>query len=320
MLPVNHISGAQDVILREARSLEALAVSLDDSFNRALELILASQGRIAATGMGKSGHIAKKVAATLSSTGSPAFFIHPAEAGHGDLGMLEPKRDILLAFSNSGESAELNIVLDFCARLSLPVIGITQNPQSLLGRYSEIVLALPKIAEAGPLPFAPTTSTTMMLALGDALAMGLLTARGFTAEDFHKYHPHGQIGARLQSVADIMHVGEALPLVAPEDLMSLALMTMTGKRLGCLGVVEAGRLVGVITDGDLRRHMGPNLLTSPAKSVMTAHPITFEPQTMVAKALAVMREKEITNAFVTSPTEEPVGVIHIHDCLSAGIN
>ncbi|MDR1607324.1 MAG: KpsF/GutQ family sugar-phosphate isomerase [Deltaproteobacteria bacterium] len=320
MSPINHVIGAKNVILREAKSLEVLASSLDDSFNRALELILSSRGRVAATGMGKSGYIAKKVAATLSSTGSPAFFIHPAEAGHGDLGMLEPPRDILLAFSASGESSELGIILEFCARQSLSVIGVTQNPQSLLGRYSEIVLALPQIDEAGPLPFAPTTSTTMMLALGDALAMGLLSARGFTAEDFQKYHPHGQIGTRLKSIDEIMRVGAAMPIVSPEEPMSQALMTMTGKRLGCLGVVESGALVGIVTDGDLRRHMGPNLLANPVKAIMTANPISFEPKTMVAKALAVMREKGITNAFVTAPTGEPVGVIHIHDCLSAGRN
>ncbi|MDR2141244.1 MAG: KpsF/GutQ family sugar-phosphate isomerase [Deltaproteobacteria bacterium] len=320
MTSVNHIPAAQSLILQEARSLEALAQSLGEDFNRAMELILGAQGRVVATGIGKSGHIAKKVAATLSSTGSPAFFIHPAEAGHGDLGMLEPKRDVLLAFSNSGESAELATLLEHCARQSLPVIGVTQNPQSLLGRYSEIVIPLPRLAEAGPLPFAPTTSTTMMLALGDALAMGLLSARGFTVEDFRQYHPRGQIGNRLQSVADIMHTGEAMPLAGPEEPMSQALMTMTGKRLGCLGVVADGRLVGIITDGDLRRHMGPTLLANPTKSVMTANPISFEPQTMVAKALAVMRQKEITNAFVVAPTGEPVGVIHIHDCLSAGVS
>jgi arabinose-5-phosphate isomerase len=195
---------------------------------------------------------------------------------------------------------------------------VTQNPQSLLGRYSEIVLVLPKIAEAGPLPFAPTVSTAMTLALGDALALGLLTARGFTAEDFRQYHPRGQIGARLQSVADVMHVGEAMPLADPDEPMSKALVTMTAKRLGCLGVVENGLLRGIVTDGDLRRHMGPGLLAAPAKSIMTANPVSFAPQTMVAKALAVMRQKEITNAFVVAPTGEPLGVIHIHDCLTAG--
>ncbi|MDR0550159.1 MAG: KpsF/GutQ family sugar-phosphate isomerase [Deltaproteobacteria bacterium] len=320
MTSSDHIPIAQKIILEEAHSLEILANSLSDSFNKAVGILLAISGRIAVTGIGKSGHIAKKVAATLASTGSPAYFIHPAEAGHGDLGMLDPKRDALLAFSNSGESIELTTILEYCARQCLPVIGVTQNPQSLLGRYSEIVLLLPKVPEAGPLPCAPTTSAAMSLALGDALAMSLLSARGFTIEDFQKYHPKGQIGSRLQAVADIMHVGEALPLASPDEPMSQALMTMTGKRLGCLGVVERGRLVGIITDGDLRRHMGPNLLTNSVKAIMTTNPVSFPPQTMVAKALAVMRRKEITNAFVVAPTGEPVGVIHIHDCLSVGAN
>ncbi|MDR1871883.1 MAG: KpsF/GutQ family sugar-phosphate isomerase [Deltaproteobacteria bacterium] len=319
MNKVDHILDARKVILEEARSLETLAQSLADPFNRALELILAAKGRVAVTGMGKSGHIARKVAATLASTGSPAYFIHPAEAGHGDLGMLEPRLDVLLAFSNSGETLELGAILEYAARQGLPVIGVTQNAQSRLGRYSDIVLVLPKVAEASPLPFAPTVSTTMMLALGDALAMSLLIARGFTVEDFYQYHPQGQIGSRLMAVSDIMHSGEAMPLASPDELMSSALVTMTGKRLGCLGVVENGRLIGIITDGDLRRRMGPDLLVSPTKSIMTRDPISFSPQTMVAKALAVMRQKEITNAFVMAPTGEPLGVIHIHDCLAAGV-
>jgi arabinose-5-phosphate isomerase len=315
--PINHVPNAQKVILEEAGSLNALAQSLDDSFNEAVELLLAIKGRIAITGLGKSGHIAKKVAATMSSTGSPAYFIHPAEAGHGDLGLLDPLRDALIAFSNSGETVELTTILNYCSRQGLPIIGVTQNPQSLLGRFSEIVLRLPKVAEAGLLPCAPTTSTAMTMALGDALAMCLLSARGFTVEDFQKYHPRGQIGARLRSVADIMHVGDELPLAAPDEPMSNVLVTMTGKRLGCVGVVENGRLLGIITDGDLRRRMGPELLTSPAKAVMTQNPVSFSPLTMVGKALSAMLQNEITNAFVVSPDGEPVGVIHIHDCLSA---
>lgn len=306
------------MIHQEARCLEVLAQSLDDSFDRSVGLILGAKGRIAVTGMGKSGHIAKKIAATLSSTGSPAFFIHPAEAGHGDLGMLGPKEDVLLAFSNSGESLELTTLLDFCARRSIPIIGVTQKPHSLLGRYSEIVIRLPDIPEAGPLACAPTSSTTMMLALGDALAMCLISARGFTLEDFRQYHPSGKLGSRLQSVGNIMHTGEAVPLAGPDELMSAALMIMTGKRLGCLGIVDHGRLIGIITDGDLRRHMGASLLSTPTRAIMTENPVSFAPETMVAKAIAVMQQKEITNAFVVSPTGQPVGVIHIHDCLSAG--
>ncbi|MDR1395381.1 MAG: KpsF/GutQ family sugar-phosphate isomerase [Deltaproteobacteria bacterium] len=316
----DHIAEARKVILQEAGSLEVLAGSLDESFSRAVALILASTGRIAVTGMGKSGHIARKTAATLSSTGTPAYFIHPAEAGHGDLGMLAPGNDILLAFSNSGESAELSTVVEYCTLCSLPIIGVTQNPQSPLGLSSAIVLALPKIAEAGPLASAPTTSTTMMLALGDALAMSLISARGFSLEDFLTYHPRGKLGSRLLAVSSVMHTGGALPLAGPDDLMSQALMTMTGKRLGCLGVVADGRLAGIITDGDLRRHMAPDLLTKPVKSIMTPLPVSFPPETMAAKALAVMQQKGITNAFITSPSGQPVGVIHIHDLLSAGVS
>jgi arabinose-5-phosphate isomerase len=319
MTAKNHIPGAAQVILQEARGLELLAQNLDQSFNQAVELILSSTGRIAVTGMGKSGHIARKVAATLSSTGSPAFFIHPSEAGHGDLGMLVPKKDILLAYSNSGQTVELSAILQFCLRYNIPIIAITQNPDSMLGKQADLVFGLPKLSEACPLGCAPTTSTTMMLALGDALALGLLSARGFTLEDFHQYHPGGKLGNRLLSVGDLMHTGEAMPIVAPATLMSEALVTMTRKRLGCLGVVEAGKLVGIITDGDLRRHMGPNLLLVQAREIMTQNPITFSPETMAAKALARLQESEITNAFVVSPAGEPLGVLHIHDCLTSGV-
>jgi arabinose-5-phosphate isomerase len=193
----DHVPGAREVILSEARGLELLAEGLDQGFNRAVETALAAKGRVAVTGMGKSGHIARKVAATLSSTGSPAFFIHPSEAGHGDLGMLEPGRDVLVAFSNSGETAELAAILEYCVKYAIPVIGVTAEPGSLLGAHSDVVVRLPRSQEACPLGCAPTTSTTMMLAFGDALALSLLSARGFTVEDFHKYHPGGKLGSRL---------------------------------------------------------------------------------------------------------------------------
>jgi len=319
MAAKNHIPGAASVILQEARGLELLAQNLDQSFNQAVDLILSSPGRVAVTGMGKSGHIARKVAATLSSTGSPAFFIHPSEAGHGDLGMLVPKKDVLLAYSNSGQTVELSAILRYCLRYNIPIIAITQNPDSILGKQADLVFCLPKLSEACPLGCAPTTSTTMMLALGDALALGLLSARGFTMEDFHQYHPGGKLGTRLLSVSDLMHTGEAMPIIAPETLMSEALVVMTGKRLGCLGIVEDGKLVGLITDGDLRRHMGPDLLQTQAQKIMTKNPKTFRPETMAAKALSVMQENEITNAFVVSENGEPLGAIHIHDCLTSGV-
>jgi arabinose-5-phosphate isomerase len=319
MCITNHIPEAKEVILAEANALNLLAENLDDSFNKAVALLLDSSGKVAVTGMGKSGHIARKVAATLSSTGTPALFIHPSEASHGDLGMLEEGKDILLAFSNSGETAELTSILQFCVRFHIPIIGVTANKDSTLGRHSDLIFSLPKLSEACPLGCAPTTSTTMMLALGDSLSLCLLSARGFTMEDFKRYHPGGKLGTRLLAVSDLMHTGDEMPLASPNALMSEVLMIMTGKRLGCLGIVDNNKLIGIITDGDLRRHMGPNLLNSKTYDIMTKNPISFTPETMAAKALALMQAKEITNAFVLSPDGRPVGVIHIHDCLQASV-
>ncbi|MDR1296768.1 MAG: KpsF/GutQ family sugar-phosphate isomerase [Deltaproteobacteria bacterium] len=316
----DHISEAALVIRQEAESLEKLALSLGESFNLAVEAILKIDGRVAVTGMGKSGHIARKVAATLSSTGTPSFFIHPAEAGHGDLGMLAPGRDLLLAFSNSGQTAELATLLQYCARSGIKILGVTKDPDSLLGRHSDFIVPLPDISEACPLGCAPTTSTTMMLALGDAFALSLLSARGFTLEDFHQYHPGGKLGSRLTSLEDLMHAGQEMPLASPGDNMTEALFVMTSRRLGCLGVAEGGKLVGMITDGDLRRHMGPRLLEAKCSEIMTKNPTFFRPGDMAAKALAVMQAKSITNAFVLSPDGEPLGVVHIHDLLAAGVS
>ncbi|MDR1038197.1 MAG: KpsF/GutQ family sugar-phosphate isomerase [Deltaproteobacteria bacterium] len=319
MSETDHVTGGASVILAEARALELLAGSLDTGFSRAVELVLHTTGRVAVTGMGKSGHVARKTAATLASTGTPAFFIHPSEAGHGDLGMLAPSKDVLVAYSNSGETQELAIILNFCARYSIPVIGVTARPGSMLGRHSEVVAALPEVPEACPLGCAPTTSTAMMLAWGDALALTLLSARGFTAEDFRQYHPGGKLGTRLLSVAELMHTGEEVPLASPDTPMSAALMTMTAKRLGCVGITEGGVLAGIVTDGDLRRHMGPDLLNRSARDVMTRNPVSFPPETLAAKALAVMEARGITNAFVVSSDGAPEGVIHIHDLLGAGV-
>jgi arabinose-5-phosphate isomerase len=270
--------------------------------------------------MGKSGHVARKTAATLSSTGTPAFFIHPSEAGHGDLGMLLPGKDVLIAYSNSGETQELAAILSFCAHVSIPVIGVTAKPLSMLGRHSEVTVRLPEVPEACPLGCAPTTSTAMMLAFGDALALALLSARGFTAEDFRQYRPGGKLGTKLLSVSDLMHTGDEMPLASPDDTMAVAVVTMTAKRLGCVGIVDGnGKLAGIVTDGDLRRHMGPDLLATPARLVMTKDPVTFPPGILAAKALAVMESRGITNAFVVSPDGAPLGVVHIHDCIGAGV-
>jgi arabinose-5-phosphate isomerase len=309
---------AASVILKEARALELLAGGLDGRLNQAVEAILACDGRLAVTGMGKSGHVARKVASTFSSTGTPAFFIHPAEAGHGDLGMLQAGRDILMAYSLSGQTAELTEIVGFCVRSSIRIIGVTGDPDSLLGRHSDLILPLPRLQEACPLGCAPTTSTTMMLALGDALALSLLEARGFTLEDFRQYHPGGKLGAKLMSVGDLMRTGDEMPLAAPGDRMAEALLTMTGRRLGCLGLVEGGLLVGMITDGDLRRHMGPRLMESPCADIMTRRPATFSRTDLAAKALAVMQARGITNAFVVEDGR-PVGVVHIHDIIKAGV-
>jgi arabinose-5-phosphate isomerase len=309
---------AASVILKEAEALGVLARSLGEDFNRAVSTLLGLPGRLLVTGMGKSGHVARKAAATFSSTGTPSLFIHPAEARHGDLGMVQPGRDALLAYSNSGETAELTELLQYCVRLGVPVIAVTAKAESLLGRHADLILGLPPVEEACPLGCAPTTSTTMMLALGDALALSVLEARGFTVEDFRLFHPGGNLGVKLLSVGDLMRVGDELPLASPGDRMAEAILVMTGKRLGCLGIVEGGKLSGMITDGDLRRHMGPRLMEASCASVMTKNPVTFKTSDLAAKALAVMQARGITNAFVVKG-EAPVGAVHIHDIIKAGV-
>lgn len=303
----------------EARGLEALAETLDSEFVKAVELMLSLEGRVAVTGMGKSGHVARKVAATLASTGTPAYFIHPAEAGHGDLGMIS-LRDAVLAFSNSGATEELSSILAFCARHQVPVIGVTKNRDSFLGSQSRLVLSLPDLPEACPLNSAPTTSTTMMMALGDALALCLLEAKGFTPEHFHQYHPGGSLGRRLLAVRDIMHVGEQIPLVTPDQPMSEVLYAITGRSLGCTGVVNTdGGLIGIITDGDLRRHMTPKFMELTAADIMTRNPATIGPDTLAVQALGLMQCRSITALFVVEEGPKPIGIIHIHDCLRAGL-
>ena len=268
--------------------------------------------------MGKSGHIGQKTAATLASTGTPAFFVHPGEASHGDLGMIMPN-DVILAYSWSGETVELLNLINFSRRFKVPLISVTSSAKSALGKASEICLELPKAQEACPHGLAPTTSTTMQLALSDALAIALLEARGFTAGDFKVFHPGGKLGASLQFVSDIMHKGEALPLVSQDTGMSEALPLMTEKSLGCLGVVDkAGSLAGIITDGDLRRKMGPELFTASAGEVMTANPKTVGPDLLVSAALEQINTSNITALFVVEDGK-PVGILHIHDLLRAGV-
>lgn len=316
----------QDVILavgaqtlkQESEALAALAANLGDDFLRAVEIALKPGGRIAVCGMGKSGHVGRKIAATMASTGSPAYFLHPAEASHGDLGMLG-KDDVLLAISNSGNTAELVPVLDFAKRHGIPIIGMTHNPQSQLGRQADVCLTIAYAGEACPIGCAPTTSTTATLAMGDALAMALLKARGFTAQDFNEYHPGGALGHRLLLVRSIMHTGEELPFVDPDARLSDILLEMTIKGFGCTGVRgEGGGLAGIITDGDLRRHMNSGRpMEQPASAIMTANPIVVEKDNPVSKAMNIMEKHAITSLFVLEDSK-PVGLIHMHDCLKKG--
>jgi arabinose-5-phosphate isomerase len=312
---------AREVLATEAAGLAALADALDDGFGRAVGLLEQASGRVVVTGMGKSGHIARKIAATLASTGTPAQFVHPAEASHGDLGMVV-RGDVVLALSNSGETAELADLIEHAHRFGLPLVAVTGNPASALAQAADVVLWLPPAREACPTGLAPTTSTTMQLALGDALAVALLTRRGFGAQDFRQFHPGGRLGARLRRVRDLMHGGADMPLASPDTPMHAALIEMSAKRFGCLGVVDGtGRLVGILTDGDLRRHMGPDLLSRPVTEIMTRAPRTVDPEALAADALRVMNEppRPITTLFVVDAGRVPLGILHVHDLLRAGV-
>jgi arabinose-5-phosphate isomerase len=312
------LGSARETLELELQGLSLLRDAVGSEFVSAVALVLASKGRVIVSGMGKSGHIGCKIAATLASTGTPAFFVHPAEASHGDLGMISPE-DVVIAISNSGESAELADIIAFTRRFGISLIAITGRRESTLARNSDVVLALPAAAEACPLGLAPTTSTTTTLALGDALAVALLKARGFSAEEFRQFHPGGKLGQRLKLVTDLMHSGDEVPLCQVGSLMSEALVVMTGRRFGCVGAVDqGGRLVGLITDGDIRRHMGPLLLEQTVADVMTQHPITVSPGTMAASALEIMNRRAITTLFVVDE-DVPVGIVHIHDLLRAGV-
>lgn len=309
---------ARRVLELEADVILALSRSLDDRFVAALDILTAVSGRVIVTGMGKSGHIARKIAATLASTGTPSHYVHPGEASHGDLGMVT-KGDAVIALSNSGNTRELNDILEFTRRYSIPLIAITAKSPSIMSEMADVALILPAVPEGCPMGLAPTTSTTASLALGDALAVALLERRGFGKSDFRVLHPGGQIGSSLQRVSDLMHEGAEIPLAPKDTSMSESIIKMTGKRFGCVGVVDdGGLLIGVITDGDLRRHMGDNLFTRSATEIMTAAPRTIRPQALAAEALAVMNESSITSLFVVEDGA-PVGILHIHDCLRAGI-
>jgi arabinose-5-phosphate isomerase len=310
------ITVGRRVIEAEAAGLAALAQGLDDGFVAAVELLYAARGRIILTGVGKSGHVARKIAATMASTGTPAFFVHAGEASHGDLGMISGG-DVVIALSKSGEAKELADLLVYSKREGVPVIAITARAGSALGRAADTLLLLPDAPEATPNVDAPTTSTTLQMALGDALAVALLERRGFTAHDFKIYHPGGKLGAALKTVGELMHKGEELPLCDVATPMPQALLVMTEKRFGCVGVTDgAGRLAGIITDGDLRRHID-GLMGHTAGEVMTAAPRSVAPSTLAAEALKTM-EGRITVLFVVEDGK-PAGILHIHDLLRAGV-
>lgn len=312
------IKAGKEVIEMEMKGLGALMDSLDTSFAEAVELLFKTKGKVIVTGMGKSGHIGSKIAATLASTGTPAFFIHPAEASHGDLGMLS-KDDVVIAISYSGESKELGDLLHYCRRFGIPVISIVSNPESTLAKNSNIAIIVPKTAEACPFGLAPTTSTTQSLALGDALAMVLLDKKGFSRDEFRDRHPGGKLGQILVMVKDLMHKGDDVPLVSHDALMTEALIEMTSKGLGCTGVVDAdGLLIGIVTDGDLRRKMSPELASLKVADVMTKAPKTITGNSLGAEALALMNNFAITSLFITKE-DKPVGIIHVHDCMRAGV-
>ncbi|MDQ7079037.1 MAG: KpsF/GutQ family sugar-phosphate isomerase [Paracoccaceae bacterium] len=313
------LTAGRRVIGREAEALVLLRDSLDGGFVQAVDLLLEAKGRVIVSGMGKSGHIARKIAATLASTGTPAHFVHPAEASHGDLGMMA-QGDVALVLSNSGETPELADLIAYTRRFRIPMIGVAGRAESTLLRQSDVAILLPSAPEACDKGIVPTTSTTMTLALGDALAIALMERRRFTPENFRQFHPGGKLGARLSKVEDLMHTGDALPLISPDMPMSEALLVISQKGFGVAGVVADGNLVGVITDGDLRRHMD-GLLERRAEQVMTRNPLTTTVGTLAEEALALMNERKVTTLFVceTNDGETLRGILHIHDCLRAGV-
>lgn len=309
---------AKHTIDKEIEALHVLESELNSSLTEALNLMQSAKGRVILTGMGKSGHIAKKIAASLASTGTPSFFVHPAEASHGDLGMITSD-DVIIAISNSGESKELVDILNYSKRFGIKLIAITKNPESSLGKAGDVVLKLPNNGEACPLGLAPTSSTTATLVLGDVLTVAMIERNGFSKEQFNQRHPGGKLGSVLQKVSDLMHKGNEMPLLPSTTGMRDTLLEMTSKRLGCVGFTDnEGNLIGILTDGDLRRCLSADLLDKTGEDVMTRNPKVISPDAMASEAVKIMHEKKITNLFAVE-NGKPVGVIHIHDCLNSGV-
>ena len=318
------LASAKAAISTETEGMSALLSALDGPLGKtivkAVDLMHKAKGRIIVTGMGKSGHIARKIAATLASTGTPASYVHPAEASHGDLGMITPQ-DVVIMLSNSGESAELKDILNYATRFSVPLVAVTANAASTMANASDIVLELPAAKEACPNGLAPTTSTLLQLAMGDALAMALLELKGFTANDFRSFHPGGKLGARIKHARDLMHMGSELPIVALGSALPKAITIMTEKTFGCVGVVDAaGKLTGLITDGDLRRHMDKNLSALKVEDIMTRNPKTISGDVLSGEVIELINDKRITTIFVVDDAGKPEGLIHIHDLLKAGVS
>jgi arabinose-5-phosphate isomerase len=308
---------AKRVIADEIAGLQLLNAQLDESFTKAVELIMGLKGRLAVSGIGKSGHISRKIAATLASTGTPAFFVHASEASHGDLGMITPN-DALLILSNSGNTHELRDMIYYSHRFTIPLIAIASNQDSALAQAAAVTMLLPNIAEASALA-APTTSTIMMLALGDALAVALQEKKGFTRSDFQNVHPGGRLGVAFKRVMDIMHCGDALPTIEPDATVTEVLAEMTEKTFGCTAVInQDNELLGIITDGDIRRHYSAHFANACAHVIMTTNPRTITPTSMAADALQKMQQHAITSLFVVEK-KKLCGIIHIHDCLKAGV-
>ena len=321
--PDRILTSAHRTLQLMGQGLTVLDAALDNGLGQALtasvKLIAGSKGRVIVSGLGKSGHIGAKIAATLASTGTPASFVHAAEANHGDLGMITPQ-DVVMILSWSGETTELTAILAYAKRFDIPVIAVTAGLDSALGRAADLVLALPKADEACPHGLAPTTSTLMQLALGDALAVALLEARGFTASDFYNFHPGGKLGAALTQIGEIMHHGDELPMLPETAFMRQAILEMTRKGFGCVAIIDGGGLLtGIITDGDLRRHMEDGLIDMRADAVMTRNPASITADMLAVEVLQTLNARKISAAIVVDDSRKPVGIVHLHDLLRIGV-